>query len=234
MLPLSSGSKSDSMDVGNTFLRNVGTLLPDYTSSHLRLAVTPNLHLNNLGNRWFGIVMIIVQISWVNWLTSLEYRYRGFEFRPLQCFSALYYGSTGLAVTCRFSFVSVLGVGWDWVHLVHPPLFGLLYRPRMIDECGAFGWVRIGRGSRSNRKKKTCSSVPLSTRNLRWPDLESKSGRRCGKPLTNRLNYGTAAARRLNPDVVSLRDHSSVLLIVQWRKWHLCELGFHIWGQFGR
>jgi hypothetical protein len=35
----------------------------------------------------------------------------------------------------------VLGMGWDWVHLVRRPLNGLLYPPRMIgeDECGAVG-----------------------------------------------------------------------------------------------
>jgi hypothetical protein len=33
-----------------------------------------------------------------------------------------------------------VGVGWDWVHLVRGPLFGLLYQFRMIDdECGAVG-----------------------------------------------------------------------------------------------
>jgi hypothetical protein len=32
----------------------------------------------------------------------------------------------------------------------------------------------------------------LSTANPTWPDLGSNPGRRCGKPVTNRLGYGTA------------------------------------------
>jgi hypothetical protein len=52
-------------------------------------------------------------------------------------------------------------VGWDWVHLVRRPLFGLLYQPRMIDdvECGAVGVMRIGRVNRSTRRKP--APVPL-------------------------------------------------------------------------
>jgi hypothetical protein len=30
----------------------------------------------------------------------------------------------------------------------------------------------------------------LSTTNPTWPDQGSNSGRRCGKPATNRLGYG--------------------------------------------
>jgi hypothetical protein len=52
------------------------------------------------------------------------------------------------------------GVGWDWVHLVRRPLFGLLYHPRMLhDECGAVGGMRIGKGNRSIRRKPV--PVPL-------------------------------------------------------------------------
>jgi hypothetical protein len=46
-----------------------------------------------------------------------------------------------------------------WVHLVRRPLFGLLYQPRMIHECGAVGEMRIGKGNRSTRRKPV--SVPL-------------------------------------------------------------------------
>jgi hypothetical protein len=47
-----------------------------------------------------------------------------------------------------------LGVGWDWVHLVRRPQFGLLYQARMInDECGAAGGMRIGRRNGSTRRK---------------------------------------------------------------------------------
>jgi hypothetical protein len=52
-------------------------------------------------------------------------------------------------------------VGWDWVHLVRRPLFGLLYQPQMIydDACGEIGGMGIGRGNRSTRRKPTL--VPL-------------------------------------------------------------------------
>jgi hypothetical protein len=83
----------------------------------------------------------------------------------------------------------LLGVGWDWVHLVRRPLTGLLYQPRMIDdECGAVGGMRIGKGNRSTRRKLTT----LSTANPTWPEMGSNPGRRGGKPAINRLSYGTA------------------------------------------
>jgi hypothetical protein len=40
--------------------------------------------------------------------------------------------------------------------------------------------------------KKTYPSDTLSTTNPTWPVLGSNPGRRCGKPATNRLSYGTA------------------------------------------
>jgi hypothetical protein len=53
------------------------------------------------------------------------------------------------------SYLCFLWVGWDWVHLVRRRLIGLWYQPRMTDddECGAVGGMRIGRGSRSTRRK---------------------------------------------------------------------------------
>jgi hypothetical protein len=58
-----------------------------------------------------------------------------------------------------FSF-SFLGWGETGVHLVRRPLTGLLYLLRIDDdECGTVGGMRIGRGSRSNRRKH--APVPL-------------------------------------------------------------------------
>jgi hypothetical protein len=53
------------------------------------------------------------------------------------------------------------GVGWDRVHLVRRPLFGLLYQPRMTDneEYEAIGGMRIGRRNWSTRRIPT--PVPL-------------------------------------------------------------------------
>jgi hypothetical protein len=61
---------------------------------------------------------------------------------------------------CR-GHVFFLLMGWDWVHLVRRPLFGLLYQPQVIDDddCGAMGGIRIGRGNRSTRRKP--APVPL-------------------------------------------------------------------------
>jgi hypothetical protein len=68
---------------------------------------------------------------------------------------------------------------------------GLLYQPRMLDDddYGAVGGMRIGRGNRSTRRKP--APVPLCPPQIPH-DLGSKSGRRGGKPATNRLSYGTA------------------------------------------
>jgi hypothetical protein len=51
-------------------------------------------------------------------------------------------------------------MGWDWVHLVLRPQFGLLYLGLMIDDdCGAIGGMRIGRGNQ--RTGRELSPVPL-------------------------------------------------------------------------
>jgi hypothetical protein len=84
-------------------------------------------------------------------------------------------------------FFKFLRVGWDWVHLVRRPLFGLLYQPRMIDdECATVGGIRIGRANRSTRDT-TCPNATLSTTYPTWPDLCSNPGRRGWKLATNRL-----------------------------------------------
>jgi hypothetical protein len=61
---------------------------------------------------------------------------------------------------------------------------GLLYQPRMVDECGAFGGMRIERGNRNTRR----APVPLCPPQIP-NDLGSNQGRRGGKPATNRLSY---------------------------------------------
>jgi hypothetical protein len=67
-----------------------------------------------------------------------------------------------LARGCFLFFYYLFGVGWDWVHLVRRPLFGLLYQPRMIDDdYEAVIGMRIGGGNRSTWRKHAL--VPL------WP-----------------------------------------------------------------
>jgi hypothetical protein len=93
-------------------------------------------------------------------------------------------------------------MGWDWVHLVLRPLFGLLCQPQMInDDCGAIG------GKYSD---KTCPSSTLSTTNSTWIYPDSNPGRQGGKPATNRLSYGTAKS-----EVTATWTLSSQICLVQ-------------------
>jgi hypothetical protein len=73
-----------------------------------------------------------------------------------------------------FCFSKFLGVGWDWVHLVCRPLFGLLYQPRMIDDdnCGTVGGIRIGRGHGSTRGKPAPVPFVHQKSHMTWPGLE--------------------------------------------------------------
>jgi hypothetical protein len=51
-------------------------------------------------------------------------------------------------------------MGWsEAVHLVRRPLIGLLYHRLMVDEYGAFGRMRIGKGNWSAQRKPAL--VPL-------------------------------------------------------------------------
>jgi hypothetical protein len=51
------------------------------------------------------------------------------------------------------------GVGWNWDHLARRPPVCLLYPPRMIDEYGKLGGIRIWRANWSTRRKP--APVPL-------------------------------------------------------------------------
>jgi hypothetical protein len=92
-------------------------------------------------------------------------------------------------------FLNFFLMGWDWIHLVLRPLFGLLYQPR--DERWWWWWLWSNQWNENWQGKpkyleKTCLSATLPTTNPTWPDPRSKPGRRHGKPTTNRLSYGTA------------------------------------------
>jgi hypothetical protein len=83
-------------------------------------------------------------------------------------------------------------VGWDWVHLVRRPLFGLLYQLRMIDdECRGVHGMRIGRGNRSTRREPV--PVPLCPpqipRDLTWDRTQAVA---VGMPWLIAWAYGTA------------------------------------------
>jgi hypothetical protein len=69
---------------------------------------------------------------------------------------------------------------------------GLLYQSLMIGDgdCREIGGVKIGRGNRSTRRKPAPVLLCL-------PQLNP--GRRCGKPATNRLSYGAAFPKHVDP-----------------------------------
>jgi hypothetical protein len=129
-------------------------------------------------------------------------------------------------------------VGWDWVHLVRRPLFGLLYQPRMIDddECGAVGGKRLGRGNRSTRRKP--APVPLCPPQIPH-DLGSYLGRRGGKPATNRLSYGTAfwiiiQGTKHPEDICLFKDAVWTKQLRMWgwlriTTWEILRYSFSIW-----
>jgi hypothetical protein len=49
--------------------------------------------------------------------------------------------------------------------------------------------------------EKTCPSATLSTTNATWPDPGSNTGRRGGKPATNRLSYGAVLQGELSRNI---------------------------------
>jgi hypothetical protein len=122
------------------------------------------------------------------------------------------------------------GVGWEWVNSVPRPLTGLLYQPRMIDDDRWWRmWIsRWNENWQGKQKysKKTCPSATLPNTNPTRPD----PGSRGGKPMTNRLSYGTAFF-----DGLSL-PHSSRRYLKQRetcvcscdRKSYVIE-GMHVW-----
>jgi hypothetical protein len=69
------------------------------------------------------------------------------------------------------------------------PLMGLLYEPQMRDEGGAFGGMRIGRGSRVTLKK-SFPSVTFSTTNPTFFDLGSNLVCHDEKLVTDNLSNG--------------------------------------------
>jgi hypothetical protein len=71
-------------------------------------------------------------------------------------------------------------VGWDWVHLVRRPLFGLLYQPHMINDKWSSRWNENWQG-KPKYSEKTCLSATLSTTNATWP-VQSSNPCRGGEP----------------------------------------------------
>jgi hypothetical protein len=74
------------------------------------------------------------------------------------------------------------------------------HRGHLLSYCTCLGWLWGWRIIRWNEdwqgkpkySEKTCPSATLSTTNPTRPDQGSNTGRRGGKPATNRLSYGAA------------------------------------------
>jgi hypothetical protein len=59
-------------------------------------------------------------------------------------------------------------------------------------DCGEIGGMEIGRQVKAKYSEKTCPRVNLSTTNPTLQDPDLNTGRRGGKPGTNRLSYSAA------------------------------------------
>jgi hypothetical protein len=86
----------------------------------------------------------------------------------------------------------LFSVGWDWVSWYCGHYWPTV-QPQMIGDgdCGEIGGIKSGRGNRSTRRKP--APAPLCSPEIPhdWTP-GSKSGRRGGKPVTNRFSYGVA------------------------------------------
>jgi hypothetical protein len=83
---------------------------------------------------------------------------------------------------------SIFLVGWDYRYCDH-------FWPIVQAPDDRWGWLWSNWWTEDWQGKpkysdKTCPSATLSTTNPTWPDQGSNSGRRGGKPATNRLSYG--------------------------------------------
>jgi hypothetical protein len=68
--------------------------------------------------------------------------------------------------------------------------------------------------------EKTCPSATWSTTNPTWPDMGSNPGRRGGKPVPNRLSYGTA----LEYVAYKKRRYTNPLALSDRRQWNISQL----------
>jgi hypothetical protein len=88
------------------------------------------------------------------------------------CLKKLVSSTTGPLLFILFQFNLFRVVGWEWVHLVHWPLIGLLYQPLMRNEYRQFGRMRIGSGNRSTRRKRATVHFVYHKSHMTWPRIE--------------------------------------------------------------
>jgi hypothetical protein len=67
--------------------------------------------------------------------------------------------------------------------------------------------------------EKTCHTDPLSTTNPTWLDLGSNPANRCGKPVPNRLSYGTVTTDSVTKvfKFIYLKCKIKVFVYLNWR-----------------
>jgi hypothetical protein len=106
-------------------------------------------------------------------------------------------------------------VGWDLRHQVLRPLLAYCTAP---DDRWGWLWSNSWNEDWQGKPKyseKTCPRAILSTTNPTWPDPCANTGRRVGKPATNRLSYGAAYNEGLRTMLILKDIHDSML--------HFCE-----------
>jgi hypothetical protein len=141
---------------------------------------------------------------------------------------------------CWMHEVLVSFLGWnETVRLVRRPLIGILYQPRMIDEYGTVGGMRIGRRNRNTRRKLApmplCpSQIPhdlsgartwavalesrwLTTWAMARPTQVLKWAQSVSEPCTNRptklKNYSKCASDNHNRSL-AFGVHSAVPIVI--------------------
>jgi hypothetical protein len=98
------------------------------------------------------------------------------------------------------------GVESNWVHWALRPPIGLLYLPRVIMRIdNSVEWWLAGETEVLGENLPQCHFVHHKS-HMTWPG--ANPGRRCGKPATNRLSYGTALRWRFNTAEIKFRTSS--------------------------
>jgi hypothetical protein len=118
---------------------------------------------------WFSHVKFVLDRFDILKIQVPEFRHCSFRYMHIFLSPTWTHTRAHTVTTCAYvrNFV-----GWDWVHSVRRPLMVLMYQPRMIDEYGAFGGMRVGRG-KPEYSEKTCPSATLSITNLTWPGIKT-------------------------------------------------------------
>jgi hypothetical protein len=89
-------------------------------------------------------------------------------------------------------FLIIFLMGWDWVHLVLRPLFGILYQPQMIDDDDNDDCGPIGGGNRSTRTKHS----PVQLCPLQIPHDLTRARTRAATVASRRLTAWAMARPR--------------------------------------